>query len=126
MKIIKALVLDKYSDDKRYSQYDEYIFKDLTGGIGGKMGISSEPSYCITLYAELEEGEDTQYPLEDILDEYLVNCTDVIEEKEEDGKRIYIFEIESEDEETIKTIAGLIGKRVYNYEDGDYINLGIE
>ena len=49
-----------------------------------------------------------------------------MEEKEEVGKRIYMFEIEGEDEETIKTIAGFIGKRVYNYGDGDYIKLGIE
>lgn len=126
MKIIKALVLDKYNNDEIYSQYDEYIFKDITGGVAGEMGIWSEPVYCVTLYSELEEGEDTQYPLEDILDEYFVNCTDVMEEKEEDGKRIFIFEIECQDVETAKTIAGLVGKRVYNYEDGDYIELGIE
>ena len=74
----------------------------------------------------MENSEDTQYPLEDILDKYLVNCTDVMEEKEEDDKRIFIFEIEGDDEENIKAIAGLVGKRVYNYEDGDYIKLGIE
>ena len=126
MKIIKSLKLDKYDDGVRYTQHDGFVYKDATGGVGGKMGISSEPVYCVTLYAELEDGEDTQYPLEDILDKYYVNCTEVMEEKEEAGKRIYIFEIEGEDEETIKTIANLIGKRAYNYEDGGYIKLGIE
>lgn len=126
MKIIKALKLDKYDDCERYTQHDGFVYKDATGGVGGKMGITSEPVYCVTLYAELEEDEDTQYPLEDILDKYYVNCTEVMEEKEEASKRIYIFEIEGEDEEAIKTIAGLVGKRVYNYEDGNYIKLGIE
>lgn len=126
MKIMKAIMLGKYSDTARYTQYDGFIFKDVTGGVSGKMGISSEPVYCVTLYAELEEGEDTQYPLEDILDKYYVNCTEVMEEKEEEGKHIYIFEIEGKDVETIKTIAGLVGKRAYNYEDGAYIKLGIE
>ena len=126
MKIIKALQLDKYSDNVRYSQYEGFVYKDATGGVGGKMGITSEPVYCITLYAELEDGEDTQYPLEDILDKYYVNCTEVMEEKEEADKRIFTFEIEGEDAEAIKTIAGLVGKRVYNYEDGAYIKLGIE
>ena len=49
-----------------------------------------------------------------------------MEEKEEAGKRIYIFEVEGENAENIKSIAGLVGKRVYNYNDGNYIKLGIE
>lgn len=49
-----------------------------------------------------------------------------MEEKEESGKRIFIFEVEGEDIEAIKSIANLVGKRVYNYKDGDYIKLGIE
>lgn len=127
MKIIKALKLDKYDNSERYTQYEGFIYKDVTGGVGGKMGFSSEPVYCVTLYTELENGEDTQYPLEDILDKYYVNCSqDVFDEIEEDGKRIFIFEIEGHDEKSIKTIASLIGKRVFNYEEGDYIKLGIE
>lgn len=126
MRIIKALKLDKYNDCERYILHDGYIYKDVTGGVGGRMGIASDPVYCVTLYAELEENEDTQYPLEDILDKYYVNCTEVMEEKEEDGKRIFIFEVEGDDEESIKTIAGFVGKRVYNYQDGGYIKFGIE
>ena len=76
MKIIKALNLDKYCDPERYAQHDGFIFRDATGGVGGEMGITSGPVYCVTLYAELEAGEDTQYPLEDVLDKYYVNCTE--------------------------------------------------
>ncbi len=127
MKIIKALKLDKYNDSARYTPYEGFIYKDATGGVGGNMGITSGSVYCVTLYAELEDDEeDTQYPLEDLLDKYLVNCTEVMEEKEEAGKRIFIFEIEGTDENSVKQIADLVGKRVYNYQDGEYIKLGIE
>lgn len=127
MKIMKALKLAKYDDRTRYTQYEGFIYRDVTGGVGGRMGITSEPVYCVTLYAELEDDElDTQYPLEDLLDEYLVHCTEVAEEKEEAGKRIFIFEIEGEDVDSIKSIADLVGKRVYNYEEGNYVMLGIE
>lgn len=127
MKIIKALKLDKYNDQERYTLHSGFVYKDATGGVAGKMGLSTNPVYCVTLYAELEDNEeDTQYPLEDILDKYYVNCTDVMEEKEEDGKRIFIFEIEGSDEKSIMTIADFVGKRVYNYEENGYIKLGIE
>ena len=53
MKIIKALNLDKYCDPERYAQHDGFIFRDATGGVGGEMGITSGPVYCVTLYAEL-------------------------------------------------------------------------
>ena len=55
-----------------------------------------------------------------------MNCTDVMEEKEENGKRIYIVEMEGTEPESIKEIADFVGKRVFNYEEGDYIKLGIE
>ncbi len=42
------------------------------------------------------------------------------------GKRIFIFEVEGTDENSVKKIADLVGKRVYNYQDGGYIKLGIE
>ena len=126
MKIIKTIKLEKYENKERYTKQDGVIYEDATGGVGGRMGITSNPVYCVTLYAELEDEEDTQYPLEDILDKYYVNCTEVMIEKEENGKRIFIFEIEGKDINAIKSIADLVGKRVYNYEDGDYIRLGIE
>ena len=115
MKIIKAIKLNEYNNYKRYIQYDEFIYKD-----------NVRNTYCITLYAELENDEDTQYPFEDILDEYYVNCTEVMEEIEEDKKRIFIFEIEGENINSIKSIAELIGKRVYNIEENGYVKLKIE
>lgn len=120
MKIMKSLVLDKYNDREKYLSVDDVIFENLGG-----------ETYCLALYCELEENEDAQYPLEDILDEYYLNCTDYIDEQESDGKRILCVEIEgSLDKESnlenVKKVSELIGKRVFNYSDGGAIRLGIE
>lgn len=74
MKVIKALLLEMYNNEDRYSLIDNFIYNDKTRGVGGKMGITHDSVYCITLYCELEDGEieDMQYPLENILDEYSV------------------------------------------------------
>lgn len=34
MKVVKALLLDKYKSDDRYSLVEEFIYKDKTGGVG--------------------------------------------------------------------------------------------
>ncbi len=54
IQIIKSLKLDKYDDNVRYTQHEGFVYKDVTGGVGGRMGISSGPVYCVTLYAEFE------------------------------------------------------------------------
>jgi len=124
MRIIKKLVLDKYRNTKRYTLVENFIYRDITGGIGGKMGIIDVPVYCITFYCELEADEN-QYPLEDILDEYCINCTDVWKVEKVGRKRFCTFEVEGE-LENIKKVSELIGKRVYNKKEGIYRHLIIE
>lgn len=102
MKVTNALILDKYNNTERYTKVDGFVYKD-----------SDNDVYCVTLHCELEEDEDTQYPLEDILDKYYVNCTDELEEREENGKQIFIFEVEGDSLDAITEIAGFTGKRVY-------------
>lgn len=114
------MTLDKYGDREKYRSIDGTIFEDLSG-----------ETYCVTLYCELEEGEDTQYPLEDILDKYYLNCTGYLEEKEAEGKRVLIVEVEGSLDrgsnlEHIKAVSGLIGKRVFNCQNGKSVTLGIE
>lgn len=126
MKIIKTVSLPKYDDEKRYTRVQGDIFQDATGGVGAKLGVSCTPVFCVTLHCEMEIGEDSQYPVEDILDQYLVNCTDMLEEKIIDGKHIYIFEVKGDSLQNINKVAGLIGKRVFNYEEEGRMKLGIE
>lgn len=119
MKIVSTVVMDKYKNSESYKAIGNGVFKDLIN-----------KRYVVTLFIELEEGEDFQYPVEDILDRYYVNCTDYIFENEQD--RTMVVEIEDGNDDnfdslkTIQEIAGLVGKRVYNQEEGEYLILKIE
>lgn len=118
MKNIKAIVLEKYNDSTKYKEIDENVYKNLSDG-----------NFRITLSCELEKEEDSQYPLEDILDKYYVNCTDYFEEKNDGAIRTLIFELEgslndNEDNyNNIMEVSKIIGKRVYNKEENGYIKL---
>ena len=46
--------------------------------------------------------------------------------KRRSGQTHFNIEVEGENEDSVRTIAGFVGKRVYNYQEGGYIKLGIE
>lgn len=121
MKNIKAIVLEKYNDSMRYRKVNENVYKNLSDG-----------NFRITISCELEKDEDSQYPLEDILDKYYVNCTDYYGEKNNGTIKSIIFELEgslndNEDNyDNIMELSKIIGKRVYNKEENGYIKLIIE
>ena len=87
----------------------------------------------VVFEAEPEFGENepvdpvvSQYPLEDILDKYFVYCyDDYSEENAADPVHSYV-EFASEDVEDIRNVLGIIGKHVYNKEEGRYVLLKIE
>ncbi|WP_086443700.1 hypothetical protein [Candidatus Enterococcus lemimoniae] len=117
MKNIKTVILDKYRNKQNYEELENGIYKDL-----------KNKRYVITLRFEIENNENSQYPLEDILDKYYVNCTSHIVE---DGNYLEVELEDGNDDnfesfDTIKEIASLEGKRVYNKEDDGYIKLVIE
>ena len=107
MKDIRTLVLEKYNDPEKYEHIGNNIYKNLFDG-----------NYNIAFTCQLEYGESTQYPLEDILDKYYVNCTGYIEEKFENNKHILNFELEGslldnlENSENIQKISEIFAKRV--------------
>jgi len=127
MKNIISVDLEKYRDSGKYQSEGNGIYKDL-----------ENKRYVITLRFELEKGDDSrqaddfQYPLEDILDKYYVNCTEHIVEEEIDGVEFLEVEIEDGNDEdfesldVIKKIADLVGKRVYNKIVDGYLELTIE
>lgn len=103
------------------------IYEDMYQG-GREMFVTSvvfEPQ------PELDENEPTdsqisQYPLEDILDEFMCEVGDDYPEKNaRDSANSYI-EFASEDIEDIRKVRGIIGKNVYNKPDGEYVKLIIE
>lgn len=117
MKNIKAVKREEYHDPEHYRPVSGSVYQHVKTG-----------AYVITLSLELEEDEDSQYPLEDILDRFYVNCTDYME-LTEDGM---IVELEGslddpdKDRKNIMAVADLIGKRVYNEEADGRVKLVIE
>lgn len=121
MRNISSVVLSKYQDTHKYQDLGNGIYKDL-----------ENKRFVITLRFELEQNDDSQYPLEDILDKYYVNCTSHIVHEEIKGVSILETEIEDGNDNnfeslaTIQKIASLVGKRIYLKEDGQYLRLTIE
>lgn len=80
---------------------------------------------------ELEENEPSdpyvsQYPLDDILDEFFVYCNDMYEKENESDKNHSYVEFASEKIEEIRDLLSIIGKHVYNKQEGEYVYLKIE
>lgn len=63
---------------------------------------------------ENEEGEDSRYPLEDLLDKYFIHIEEVVEEKNNVFKAIVGGNLKN-----LNEIKSVFGKRVYNE---DYID----
>lgn len=108
MKNFRLVEMEQFRDASRYQPAEEGIYQDLQdeGGFA---------TYRMALAAEREEGEDDQYPLEDILDEFLVHVEE-FPETDGDHALLYIFGGELDDLRNLKTI---IGKRAgyENYTD---------
>lgn len=120
MKNINFIKLEKYNDAAQFKKISECIYQNLV-----------KENYSTTISCVLEEGEDNQYPLEDILDKYFVNCTDFFEEKTKNEITTLSLELEtlscdSDDYNSIVEISRLVGKRVYNKNNDDGIELIIE
>jgi hypothetical protein len=104
MKNIRLLNLEKYSDFVRYNLIEEGIYIDLDD--------SSKNNYRIVIVYELEEGEDSQFLLKGLLDEFCLYVSDFMEsEKNMQNQVKVVLAGTLEDVQKIKTI---LGKRVYN------------
>lgn len=82
-------------------------------------------------YREIESvgTEDdfvSQYPLEDILDEFYIYCYDSYDEENASDKKNSYVEFTSEDIEDIRKVLDIIGKHVYNVTEGENVKLVIE
>ena len=75
---------------------------------------------------EPEDEEISQYPLEDILDEYLVYVYDDYAEENASDKVNSYVEFASEDIEDIRNVLSILGKHVYNSQEGEYVMLKVE
>ena len=108
---IRHLKLAKYNSTD-FEECGNFVFKDLRNG-----------SCRTAMMLELEEGEDTQYPLQNLLEKYSLSISDYFEVNEENGVFTLSIEFEgnlcsTEDNLlNIRKLLGIAGKRVYGRKD---------
>lgn len=118
MKDIKTVIRDEYEKPDMYRHVSGGVYQNL-----------STQTFVTSLSFTLEEDEDSQYPLEDILDKYYVHCSGELFEEDDTTLTVEFEGSLREPEKNIANItevSQLVGKRVYNLEQGDYIILVIE
>ncbi len=118
-------------DGKKYYKYpddEETIYENLHNASGEAIYVTS---FMFEQEPEFGENEPfvtdiSQYPLEDILDEFFCYVTDFYEDENADDKVYSYVEFASEDISDIEKLLSIVGKHVYNKEEGEYIKLVIE
>lgn len=124
------LLIAEYEGQKYYVDPDDdedIIYFDENASGGGEIYVTSivfepEPEFDENGPAE----EISQYPLEDILEKFFCYVSDDYEEENaEDPKNCYV-EFASEDIGDIRDILTIVGKHVYNKDNGEYVDLIIE
>jgi len=103
MKNFRILEVEKLQDASHYTLVEPGIYNDVNDGGGFA-------THRMAMGMELEPEENSQYPLEDILDKYLVHVAEFLPSTEENQPR-YIMGGELDSLQNLKTI---IGKRAYN------------
>lgn len=98
MKNFRIIQPEKLKDAANYQFIEEGVYNDLNDDGG-------YATYRIAMAMEAEEGDDSQYPLEDILDEYLVHVEEFLDDAA-DGSQQYIFGGELKHIQNFKTIIG--------------------
>ena len=104
MKNIQQINLDKYNNPK-YELIENNVYKNKEDDI-----------HVFAINFELEENEDSQYPLEDILDKFYLHVSDFIDEDAFYTSRNVNLELAGELSDVQSAIKSIIGKRVYNSE----------
>lgn len=124
MKDIKSFEAPKYGG-AGYTLVEEGIYK--TEGNGETIYVSS-----LSFVQEPEFGEGgsaaeiSQYPLEELLDEFGCWIRDFYEDLNTENSTICYQEFASGTQEEIKNLRSIIGKHTYMRTDGQYMKLCIE
>lgn len=124
MKQIESYRAQKYESGE-YSSVEEGIYKTEEDG-----EVLYVTSLSFVQEPELDEGphagEISQYPLEDILDEFFCHISDFYEGLNTEQSQVCVQEFAAPDLEDIRKLRTIIGKHVYNKEVEGYIKLIIE
>jgi len=123
------LLLSNYEGHVYYKdpEDDEEIIYYNTEDYGKEIYVTSfkfepEPE----LNENLPKEDISQYPLEDLLEKYYCMITDDYVEENNNDPIYNYFEAGSDDIDDIRGILSIIGKHVYNKEEGQYIKLVID
>ncbi|MGH1336831.1 MAG: hypothetical protein ACRBFS_11965 [Aureispira sp.] len=103
MKKIKSIQLEQLENSSTYKLIEEGIYSDWREE-------RDYASYRFPITMELEDGENSQYPLEDILDKYLVHVEEFLDSKETTVLRFVL----GGDLNNLQDLKAILGKRVYN------------
>ena len=124
MKQIESYHAPKY-ESGMYSLVEDGIYRVESGG-----EVLYVTSLSFVQEPELEEGgsaaEFSQFPLEDILDEFLCHISDFYEDLNTEQSQVCVQEFAAPDLEDIRKLRAIIGKHVYNKEMDGYIKLVVE
>lgn len=140
MKNIRIYTAEKYAS-ANYEEVESNIYKTYESNQESDNSLSlaeisaSNVIYVTSLMFEQEKeygenvsesSEISQYPLEDVLDKFFCAVEDFYEkENQQDDKNSYI-EFSSPDIDDIRNLLSIVGKHVYNKEEGEYVELVIE
>ena len=118
------------------TELEKYSGSDYTPVSDGIFSHQGEYVTALSFEQELELGEGgnaaeiSQYPLEDLLDRFMVYVSDYFEEYNVPGNATCLLEFSGDSKEDIAGLRTIIGRHVYNRErvsDGKtYIDLIIE
>ena len=124
MKQIESYPAQKY-ESRKYSPVEEGIYRTEEDG-----EVLYVTSLSFVQEPELGEGrhagEISQYPLEDLLDEFFCHISDFYEDLNREPSRVCYQEFAAHDLECIKKLRTIIGRHVYNRELNGSIQLVIE
>lgn len=124
MKDIKNYNAPKYSGAD-YKLVEDNIYE--TTDDGEKIYVTS---LLFVQEPELDEGNSAEYisnyPLEDILDKFLVYVSDFYPDLNTTDSQTCYLEFAAPNLKDVQNLRSIIGKHVYNMPDGEYVKLIIE
>jgi len=130
MKNIKPFEAEKYATEKTGELFKKPLYALVEEGIYQRQDDEGLYVTSLSFEQEPELGEDSQYPLEDVLDKFYCHVSDFYEELNAGKSAICYREFASPDLDDVRKLRSLIGKHVYNKdrEEGGqtYVDLVIE
>jgi hypothetical protein len=107
--VMKNIALEKCQKQEKSDQY-----KLVESGIYQDLKDEDDAKYRMTISYELESDDsNNQYPLEDVLDKYLLHVSDFLESENNEESNKFKLELGG-DLEDVKNAKEIIGKRVFN------------